>query len=98
MSTKIPNSHVQILIVFYHGTYMHPCQIYIQIFNNKLIIDMYTCTCTTGRQKEYLVFCLTCIQSFKLVGTHEHDKVVIHVSILSDLVFDKMYLHSMHGH
>ena len=35
--------------------------------------------------------------SFKLVGTHEHNKVLTHVSMLSNLVFDKMCLHSMHG-
>ena len=66
MSTKILNSHGQILIVFYCSTYMHHFQIYTQIFNIKLIIDMYTCTCTIGRQKESLVFCLTHIQVLNL--------------------------------
>ena len=59
-------------------------QISIQIFNIKLIIDMYTCTCKIGRQKESLVFYLTHIQ-------------VIHISMLGNLVFDKMRLHSLHG-
>ena len=35
--------------------------------------------------------------SFKFVGAHEHDKVLTHVSMLSNLVFDKTCLHSMHG-
>ena len=60
-----------------------------------MIIDMCTCTCTIGRQKESLVFCLTHIQVLN-VGTHEHDKVLTDVSMLSNLVFDKMCLHSMH--
>ena len=34
--------------------------------------------------------------SFKFVGTHEHDNVLLHVSMLINLVFDKTCLHSMH--
>ena len=34
--------------------------------------------------------------SFKLVGTHEHDNMLTHVSMLSNLSFDKMFWHSMH--
>ena len=37
LSTKISNSHGWILIVFYHGTYMHHFQISVQIFS--IIID-----------------------------------------------------------
>ena len=35
--------------------------------------------------------------SFKLVGTHEHDIVLTHIRMLSNLVFDKTCLHSMFG-
>ena len=35
--------------------------------------------------------------SFKLVGTYEYDNVLTHVSMLSNLVFDKTCLGSMHG-
>ena len=62
----------------------------------KLIIDMYTCTCTIERQKESLVFCLTHIQVLHLWG-HMNKWSLTHVRMLSNLVFDNMCLHSMHG-
>ena len=67
---------------FYGGTCII-FQIYIQIFNFKLIIDMYTCTCTIGRQKESLVFCLTHIQGLNLwVHMNMIKSSLTHVSML----------------
>ena len=83
---KFTWSNIDCFLSWYlHGSFSN---FYSNIYNIKLIIDMYN-----WKAKGISCIQFDSIQVLNLLVHTEHDNVLTHVSMLSNLVFDKTWMH-----